>query len=35
MIHPWKAIDLEVKEAEYHHDLTPSCEILLLQTSNP
>ena len=35
MIHPWKAIDLEVIESEYHHDPTPSCEIILLQTSNP
>ena len=33
MIHPWKAIDLKVKESEYHHDPTPSCEIKLLQTS--
>ena len=35
MIHPRKAIDLEVIESEYQHDPTPSCERILLQTSKP
>ena len=28
MIHHWKALDLEITDVEYHHDLSPSSEIM-------
>ena len=34
MIRHWKALDLEITDSEYHHDPTPSVEIILSQTSN-
>ena len=35
MIHHWKALDMEMTDIEYHHDLTLSCEIIPSQTLNP
>ena len=34
MIHQWKALDLEIVDFEYQHDLTFSCETIPSQTSN-
>ena len=34
MIHHWKALDFEITDFEYHHDPTPSVEIIPSQTSN-
>ena len=33
-IHHWKALDLEIRDLNYHHDLTPLGEIISSQTSN-
>ena len=34
MIHHWKALDFEITDSEYHHDLTTSFEHIPSQTSN-
>ena len=34
MIHHWKAPDLEITDFIYHHDPTPTGEIISSQTSN-
>ena len=34
MMHHWKALDLEITDFSYHHDTTPSGEIISSQTSN-
>ena len=34
MIHNWKALDLEITNFNYHHDPTPSGEIISSETSN-
>ena len=34
MIHNWKALDLEITDFNYHHDPTPSGEIISSETSN-
>ena len=34
MIHHWKALDLEVTDCEYHHDLTSSCVFIPSEASN-
>ena len=33
MIHHWKALDLEITDSEYHHDLTSSYETIPSQTT--
>ena len=35
MIHHWKSFDLEITDCEYHHDPTPSGEVIPSQTLNP
>ena len=35
MIHPWKGLDLEITDFEYHHDPTFSAETIPSQTSIP
>ena len=34
MIHHWKDLRYEITDFEYHHDPTPSGEIISFQTSN-
>ena len=34
MIHHWKALDLEIADFNYHHDPTPSVEIIPSQILN-
>ena len=34
MIHHWKGLDLEITKFNYHHDSTPSGEILPSQISD-
>ena len=34
MIHHSKCLDLEITDFDYHHDLTPSGEIIPSQTLN-
>ena len=34
MVHHWKALNLEIIDSEYHHNVTSLCESMLPQTSN-
>ena len=34
MIQPWKGLDLDITDSQYHHDLTYTGETITSQTSN-
>ena len=35
MLHPWKALEMEITDGEYQFDRTYTVEITPYQTSNP